>query len=298
MKINDDVLINLDQTKCTVLASLDLSAAFDTVDHAIFISRMKSLYNIKDVALAWFTSYLDNRDSRVCIEDSFSSISKVISGVPQGSVLGARLYTMYTRPLSDIVRKQNVVFHSYADDTQIYLHCDHTQAALDNTISRLQQCISDICIWMDNNALKLNTDKTEFIIFRPKSTIIDEQHLIISSSSVQESTHVKILGVTLDQHMSLERYLTNTCRSANIHIRKIKSIRHYLSDDAVKTLVQSLVISRLDYCNSLLIGLPLKSIHCMQLVQNSAARVISTLVKNQKEMSIQDTHYDIQIATQ
>ena len=275
MKINNDVLVNLDQTRCTVLVSLDLSAAFDTVDHSIFISRMESLYNVKGVALAWFISYLENRDSRVCIEDSFSNISKVVSGVPQGSVLGARLYTIYTRPLSDIVRKHSVMFHSYADDTQVYLHCNNTQQDIDNTINRLQQCIADICVWMNNNALKLNTEKTEFIIFRPSSNSIDEHHLSIGETVVKESTHVRILGVTLDQYVSLERHITNTCRSANMHIRKIRSIRHYLTEDAVKTLVQSLVISRLDYCNSLLIGLPQRSIHPLQMVQNSAARLIS-----------------------
>ncbi len=275
MKINNDILSSLDLGRCTVLASLDLSAAFDTVDHSIFRSRLTHLYGITDTALQWFTSYLKGRDNRVCIDGSLSESRNVISGVPQGSVLGARLYTMYTRPLSDIASKHHVMFHSYADDLQVYMYCDKNEASLQRAIINLQLCISDICIWMKNNALKLNADKTEFIIFRTKEFYTDEKHLKVNDKSVKECKHVKVLGVTLDQHMTLEKHITNTCRSANMHIRKINSIRQYLSHDAVRTLVQSLVITRLDYCNSLLIGLPLRSINRLQLTHNSAARVIS-----------------------
>lgn len=276
MKINNDILSSLDRGKCTVLASLDLSAAFDTVDHSIFIGRLQRLYGVSDIALQWFTSYLQNRDSRVCIDGSFSTVSRVISGVPQGSVLGARLYTMYTRPLSDIVKQHGVMYHSYADDTQVYLECDYSESALKNAILKLSLCIVDICAWMSDNALKLNTEKTELIVFRLKDKqLLNEQSINVGCNVVKESAHVKILGVTLDQHMSFEKHITNTCRTANMHIRKINSIRNYLSEDAVRTLVQAVVIVRLDYCNSLLIGLPLKHVKRLQLTQNTAARVIS-----------------------
>lgn len=130
---------------------------------------------------------------------------------------------------------------------------------------------------MTTNSLKLNEEKTEFIVFKPKNTILDTQQLTISGNIIKESEHVKILGVTFDNNMTMQKHITNTCRSANIYIRKIRSIRRYLTIDAVRTLVQAVVISRLDYCNSLLIGLPLNRIRTLQVTQNSAARVISRL---------------------
>ncbi len=270
MKLNNDILSSLDHGRCTVLVSLDLTAAFDTVDHSIFI-----IYGVSHTALQWFRSYLDGRDNRVNIDGSMSTRSIVTSGVPQGSVLGARLYTMYTRPLSDIAIKHQIMFHSYADDTQVYVHCDNNEEAVHGAIAKLQICIHDICIWMTNKALVLNAEKTDFIIFRSKVTYTGEHVLRITDTVIKESSNVKLLGVTFDQNMTLEKHITNTCRLANMHIRKINSIRQYLSDDAVKTLVQSVVIVRLDYCNSLLVGLPQKSIKRLQLTHNTAARVIS-----------------------
>ena len=94
LKVQNDIIASLDVDKCTVLGSLDLSAAFDTVDHHILLKRMRHLYGIDDTAWCWFESYLDNRHTKVRINDSLSSSRVLVCGVPQGSVLGARLYSM------------------------------------------------------------------------------------------------------------------------------------------------------------------------------------------------------------
>ena len=126
---------------------------------------------------------------------------------------------------------------------------------------------------MSNNALKLNTSKTEFIIFTTKQDAHKGETLKIGSDTICTSKHIKVLGVTLDQTMSMEQHISNTSRSAYMHIRKINSIRHYLTDYAVKTLVQSNVLSRLDYCNVIYTGLPQKSIRRLQLTQNAAVHL-------------------------
>ena len=125
LKIHHDIVSGLDNVKCTVLASLDLSAAFDTVhvDHSIFIARIQQLYGVDSVCKDWFESYLHDRSHRVCINDTLSDQNALKCGVPQGSVLGARMYSMYAYPLSNIIKKHNLQYHTYADDTQIYIQC-------------------------------------------------------------------------------------------------------------------------------------------------------------------------------
>ena len=112
------------------------------------------------------------------------------------------------------------------------------------------------------------------MILSTKNNLGDNQCLVVSQDKIEVSEYVKIPGVTFDNRMTLQQHITNICRSVNIH-RKINSIRTYLSNTAVRTLVQSIVIARFDYCNSVCVGLPMNRLQRLQLVQNSAARVIS-----------------------
>ena len=134
----------------------------------------------------------------------------------------------------------------------MYLHCDNNVASLRHAASvhQLENCIFDICDWMRRNALKLNEDKTKCVIFSTKNNLGDNQCLVVGNDKIEVNEYVKILGVTFDNRVTLQKHITNIYRSVNIHIRKINSIRRYLSDTAVRTLVQSIVIARLDYCNS------------------------------------------------
>ena len=113
------------------------------------------------------------------------------------------------------------------------------------------------------------------MIFSKKNNQGDNQCLVVGKDNIEVSEYVKILGVTFDNRMTLQKHITNSFRSVNTHIRKINSIRRYLSNTAVRTLVLSIVTARLDYCNSVCIGLPMNRLQRLQLVQNSAARVIS-----------------------
>ena len=128
------------------------------------------------------------------------------------------------------------------------LHCDNNVASLRRAVHQLENCISDICDWMRRNALKLNEDKTEFVIFSTKNNLRDNQCLVVGKDKIEVSEYVKILGVTFDNTMTLQKHITNICRSVNIHIRKINSIRRYLSNTVCEN------FSTIDcYCSSRLL---------------------------------------------
>ena len=182
------------------------------------------------------------------------------------------MYTMYTRPLSNIILQHGVNYHCYADDTQLYVESDDDDVARAEAIHKLEQCIADVCRWMNNNALKLNHNKTELIIFTRKNTACMSMN--IGTSTIQTTEHIKVLGVTLDSNLNYVKQISNACRNTYMHLRRINSIRRYLPEPAVKTLVQSVALTGIDYCNSLYIGLPKKSLRNLQLAQNSAARLI------------------------
>ena len=116
-----DLLEAMDDNRAVAVVLLDLSAAFDTVDHAILLNRLSSTFGIRDMALSWIRSYLQNRSFRVCVGDTKSDSQALCFGVPQGSVVGPLFFTMFISEINAIVRKHSIKYHMYADDIQLYL---------------------------------------------------------------------------------------------------------------------------------------------------------------------------------
>ena len=276
LKVMNDLLHSLDKGKISLVTMLDLSAAFDTIDHTILLQRLEHVFGIRGTALSWFASYLSDRTQTVSIENFTSADSPLPFGVPQGSVLGPVLFVLYTAPLSDIMKNHSVLYHAYADDSQLQKSAPQEDA--NELVQSMQACIQDVKSWMTSNKLKLNDDKTEAMIVSSSRLISSAplpDSLVAGDSSVQFAQSVKNLGVTLDMHLTMVPHIVNLIRSANLELRRISSIRHFLSTYATQTLVSAFVLSRLDYCNSLLFGCPQYLIDKLQKVQNNAARLVS-----------------------
>ena len=274
IKITNDLLIAADSGHISILVLLDLSAAFDTVSHTILLTRLSDYLGLTGSALSWFQSYLTNRKQFVTIRDSSSTPAPVNHGVPQGSVLGPLLFTIYMLPLGQIIRHHGLSFHSYADDTQLYLS---TKPSTQLPPQSLVNCLHAIKIWMSSNFLKLNSNKTELMVVAPKALLrkVGDLHLDVDGCSFSPSSEVRNLGVILDPTLSFQSHIRFITKSAFFHLKNISRLRQSLSDSVAETLIHAFVTSRLDYCNGVLSGVPSKALDRLQYVQNSAARVLT-----------------------
>ena len=274
--VQNDILCSLDRNEATVLVMLDLSAAFDTIDHHTLLCRLEQHFGIIGKPLQWMKSYLNDRYQTVCIGGELSKPVHMTFSVPQGSVLGPKNYIMYTKPVGAICRKHNLKHHFYADDSQLYMAFEPREPmSRDEILQRIEACLNDIVSWMNKNFLKLNADKTEVIVFVPRRSKVDDITVRVGDAVIKPSSAVKNLGALLDSNLDMEQQVNSISRSCYMQIRHIGQIRKYLTVDATRSLVNSLVTSRLDYCNSLLCGSPKYILNKLQNVQNTAARVIS-----------------------
>ena len=162
--VQNDILASLDAGHSTALLLLDLSAAFDTIDHSILIHRLQHWFGISSTALNLLSSFLSDRFQTVITPTSKSNPVLLEYGIPQGSVLGPLLYSLYTTPLHSIISKYpSLRCHFYADDTQIYLSFSPELAS--SAFTSIETCIKDIFTWMIGNKLSVNPDKTEYLLF-------------------------------------------------------------------------------------------------------------------------------------
>ena len=180
-----------------------------------------------------------------------------------------------------LCKKHGLEYHFYADDSQLYLSFKPTdQVARAEAIRRVGACLKDILAWMYGNMLKQNADKTEVIVFTSERNagLVNDISITVGDSDIKPSSCVRNIGTRLDHvdsRMDMERHVNSVCKSCFGQIRQIGYIRKYLSMDATKSLVNSLVTPRLDYCNALLSGVPKTILSNLQNVQNTAARVVT-----------------------
>ena len=280
-----DLLLAINKQKVSALVLLDLSAAFDTIDHKILLSRLSSFYGLSNTALNLIASYLLDRTQSVSIQSHSTPPSNILTGIPQGSVLGPLLFSLYTSPISQIFTKASISYHLYADDTQIYISFSPSQSY--DSLSLLSSTLDEVYAWLTSNRLSVNPSKTEFLIIGnlQQRNKIQSSSIVFCGSIISPSTSAQNLGVTFDSSLSLTKHISSICKSAYYQIRQLRQIRSSLDISSAIILANSLVISKLGYCNSLLNGLPKSSINRLQVVQNSLARAIYPSAKRSDHVS-------------
>ena len=275
IKITNDMLIASDAKSATVLLLLDLSSAFDTIDKQKLMSILATEINIGGTALKWFEAYLYGRTQRVRIRNEYSDEIIIEFGVPQGSVLGPVLFNIYIRSVYRHVENLGFSIKGFADDHQIY--ATFTPEFQYNMLNgRLNNVMDNIFAWMNNFYLKLNRDKSQIIVFGSPDILsqITINGVFLKNDCIRFVDNVKNLGFYLDNYLSCDKQVNEVVKSCFMTIRNISSIKHFLGYDQKRMLVSSLVLSKLDYCNSMYIGTHSNNLRKLQSVQNSAARLI------------------------
>ena len=224
------------------------------MSHSILIDRLSEWVGIKDTALNWLRSYLTNRTFSVVIGDAKSSQIPLTSGVPQGSILGPLLFSIYMLPLGQIIRKHKINFHCYADDSQLYIPLKTGNTV----IPQILDCLSDIKCWMSQNSLQLNDSKSEILLFGPPNSIPAFQSQLGNLSNNIKGA-ARNLGVMFDSSLSFNQQVTKVVQSCFFQLRNIAKIKSFISFSDLEKVIHAFITSRLDYCNSLYSGLNKKN---------------------------------------
>ena len=268
--------MNMDQQKVTLLVLLDLSAAFDTIDHEILTDILKLEFGVIGNALKWIKSFLSCRKQRINIKQKFSANFTLNCGVPQGSCLGPVLFLLYVSQLFQIINRHLPSSHGYADDTQLYLSFrPESPVVQDQAIQTINNCIVEVRAWLVSHKLMFNDTKTEFLIIgtRQQLSKVTIDSIEVGDADIKPVQEVRNLGSWFDEHMSMNVHVGKVCSKAFRGLYNIRQIRKFLSIESTKTLVHAFVTSHLDYCNSLLFGIPQYQLQRLQRVLNAAARV-------------------------
>ena len=228
LNVTDNILKEMDEGNVTAVILLDMSAAFDTVVHDILVQRLKS-FGICGIALQWLTSYLTDRTQSVKVSDVTSDPKPLTCGVPQGSVGGPLLFSLYLYPISKIFQKHRINYHCYADDIQVYISFKPSAESLSEVTHRLELCLEEVRSWLESNGLKLNDSKTEFILFGSKhmlSKIKDHTcNIRIGNAMVEPTTTVRNLGVVFDRQLTFKNHISYIAQSVRFHLRNLSFIR-------------------------------------------------------------------------
>ena len=274
-KITNDILLSLDKKQCTFILFLDLSAAFDTVDHNILLSTLETKFGITGTVLSWLKSYISNRKCNVSIGECFSEGITLLFGVPQGSILGPILFILYISDIEYIAKKHGFRIHLYADDAQIYVAFEKLDML--STVTDIEHCLREIKFWMSHNFLKINEDKTKLLLISSKQ---DNRHVFtdlcisFSGNIIVPSLDAVNLGVTFDSKMTMAPYINSIVSKGYWQLSNFWQTADKLTYELKLQLVTSYILPLIDYCNITFIAASKSNVNKLQKLLNSAIRFI------------------------
>uniref|UniRef100_A0A8C2EYT6 Reverse transcriptase domain-containing protein n=1 Tax=Cyprinus carpio TaxID=7962 RepID=A0A8C2EYT6_CYPCA len=224
LKVTEALRLARAASKSSVLILLDLSADFDTVNHQILLSTLRKM-GISGTALQWLNSYLSDRSFMVSWRGEVSKSQQLATGVPQGSVLGPLLFSIYMTSLGSVIQKHGFSYHCYADDTQLYFSFQPDDPTV---VARISACQSDISSWMNDHHLQLNLTKTELLMVPANPSFHHNFTIQLGTSTITPSKTARDLGVMIDDQLTFLDHIARTVRSCRFALINNKKIRPFL----------------------------------------------------------------------
>ena len=266
VRLTNDLLWSMEKQRVTALVAIDLSAAFDTVDHTLLLKVLQQNFGVKGKVLNWIDTYLRPRGFKVNIGNEYSKYIPMDFSVPKGSILGPVLFSAHisTQRL-EVPRSIDLI--GFADNHVLKKDFLATKGNNEeDTIHQLQDCCSKVKNWMDHNRLKMNSNKTEFMLIGSKQQLqkCNTKQININSENIIMSETIKYLGAWIDSNLSFKKHITERCKNAMWNLHKLKHIRKFLDQETCHTLVCGLVLAHMDYTNAILADLPNVEIAKMQ----------------------------------
>ena len=249
---------------------VDLSKAFDTLNHNILLQKLSS-YGIRGLANRWFQSYLQDREQYVNFKNVLSSKSKIITGVPQGSILGPLLFLFY---INDICKSSELLrFILYADDTNIF-YCDNNIEHLCEIVNRELQGVMQ---WFKANSLSVNLKKTNFVIFGTSAKIRTSKacEIYLDNVKIMRSKTAKFLGVVIDENLSWKNHINYIKAKIAKNVGIIRGLKYLLPESTLKTPYNTLILPYLNYCNIIWASNKPTRLQPLLLLQKRAVRSIT-----------------------
>ena len=259
----------IDQRETTVGVFLDLSKAFDTLDHQILFTKLEH-YGIRDVALQWIKSYFTCRRQFVQINQTCSSTQTINCGVPQGSILGPLFFILYINDLPRASKLSELLL--FADDTSIFFSHSNLKY-LENVLNNE---LLNIDVWLRCNKLSINTQKTNYVIFSPSQRRVNHSFsLSFGGQPLTQSTVTKFLGVYLDEHLTWKHRINFVCKQIAKSIGILSRTRFYLSCKTKLMLYYTLIYPYITYCNSTWSSTYVSNLNIIYLLQKRAVRAVT-----------------------
>ena len=271
--VHDSIMKQLDRGRTVFLVLLDLSAAFDTISHKHLLHVLENRFHIGPNVLNLISSYLTNRFTRVRVGTSLSAPKLCPYGVPQGSILGPVFFNCIMSELPSTLKDIGISSHLYADDTQFWVSFKSGDESIARR--RVSHAFKIISRFMSCNSLKLNASKTQFLPIGRSIVHSDVAPLALDDNTlISPSSDVRNLGITFDNQMNYGKHISGVRKAGFQQLKRLSSIRSYVPSNLYKTLIQSYISSKLDFCNSLFANLPDTAINRIQNLQNACAKSI------------------------
>ena len=269
-RCNEDWIDNLCDDVFTAVSFLDIRKCFDTIDHQILIDKLER-YGIVKIEASWFKSYLENRSQYVKCNGKLSSKCYVPIGVPQGSVLGPVLFSLFVNDINCHVYPSAV--NLYADDTLLYSVGNSCKEASD----KLQMSLDEICKWYSGNRLALNENKSKCMLITSKHrTRLDDNQIDvnINGTNIEQVRTVKYLGVTIDENLTWNDHISALCKNLGFKISTLSRIKNMVTPEMLKTVYNSIIQPTIDYAITVWGHTSAENLSKIQRLQNKAARII------------------------